>query len=50
MRPSKQYGVESKLSWTDGVANLPATRTEDWMRDAGMGMIASRQHPDQESA
>jgi hypothetical protein len=50
MRPTKAYGVEGKLSWTDGVSALPAQRTEDWMREAGIATIVSRQHPDREHA
>jgi hypothetical protein len=48
VRPSMQYGVESKLSWTDGIAGLPQKRTEDWMREERVAAIASRQHPDRE--
>jgi len=50
MRPTRQYGIESKLSWTDAIAGLPAQRTEDWMRDAGVATILSRQYPDRGSA
>ena len=50
MRPTKQYGIEGKLSWTDSLATLPAQRTEEWMRQAGISAIVSRQHPDRESA
>ena len=50
MRPTKQYGIEGKLSWTDSISNLPTQRTEDWVRDAGIAPIVSRQHPDRESA
>jgi hypothetical protein len=50
MPPSKQYGIESKLSWTDAVASLPAQRTEEWMRAAKIDSVVSRQHPDRESA
>ena len=50
IRPTRQYGVESQLSWTDAIASLPAQRTEEWMRDAGIAAVVSRQHPDRESA
>jgi hypothetical protein len=50
MRPTRQYGIEGKLTWADGIAGLPAQRTEDWMRDAGIATIVSRQHPDREHA
>jgi hypothetical protein len=49
-RPTKQFGLEGKLSWTDGIPNLPGQRTEEWMRDAGIATIVSRQHPDHETA
>jgi hypothetical protein len=44
VRPDKQYGVESKLSWCDSVATLPAERTEDWL--PATTTIISHQHPD----
>jgi len=50
MRPTKAYGIEGKLSWTDAISGLPAQRTEDWMRDSGIAAIVSRQHPDREHA
>jgi hypothetical protein len=50
MRPSKQYGVESKVSWCDTIGALPAERTETWMRQAGVAGIASHQHPDEGKA
>jgi hypothetical protein len=46
VRPTKQYGIEGKLSWTDSLATLPAQRTEEWMRQVGISAIVSRQHPD----
>ena len=48
MQPTKQYGVESKLSWTDGIPGLPAQRTEDWMREIGSSPVVSRQYPEHE--
>ena len=46
--PARQFGVESKLSWLDGVVALPAQTTSDWLKldDAGLG---NRQHPDNET-
>ena len=49
MRPTRQYGIESKLTWTDGLASLPAHRTEEWMKTAGVTGVVSHQHPDGES-
>jgi hypothetical protein len=48
MRPTVQYGVESKLSWTDGIPGLPGNRTEDWMQKERVAPVVSRQHPDRE--
>jgi hypothetical protein len=41
--PQDQFGVESKLAWTDHVRDLPATPTEQWMRDNKIASIESRQ-------
>jgi hypothetical protein len=30
MPPTKQYGIESKVSWLDGIHDLPAQRTDEW--------------------
>jgi hypothetical protein len=50
MRPTRQYGIEGKLSWTEEALRLPAVRTEDWLKDAGIPTIISQQHPDREGA
>ena len=42
--PSKQFGIESKVSWVDGIHGLPAETTDSWFKDAGS--LVSRQHPD----
>ena len=39
MPPSRQYGVESKVSWFDGIHALPAERTEDWLKDKAAEMV-----------
>ena len=41
--PTMQHGIEGKLPWTDGIASLPAERTQDWMAKAGIAAIHSRQ-------
>ena len=48
LAPARQYGLESKLPWLDGVVALPAQRTSDWLKldDAALG---NRQHPDSEN-
>jgi hypothetical protein len=49
MRPSKQYGIEGKVSWVDTIGALPAHRTEDWMKAEDGGEIVNYQHPDHPS-
>jgi len=45
-RPLEQFGIESELSWTNGLAALPAKRTEDWMREYGIAHINNHQYSD----
>jgi hypothetical protein len=44
--PTQQLGVESALPWFSGLAALPRSRTEDWMKTVGLTEAGSRQHPD----
>jgi hypothetical protein len=44
--PTRQHGIESKLPWVDGIAALPAERTQDWMAKAGVTAIRSHQRND----
>ena len=44
--PTAQLGVESALPWFAGLAALPASRTEDWLKTIGATEAGSRQHPD----
>jgi len=39
MPPTKQYGVESKVSWLDGVAALPGQRIDEWLKDKGAHLV-----------
>ena len=39
MPPTKQYGIESKVSWFDAVHALPAQRTEEWLKDKAAEMV-----------
>ncbi len=43
MPPSKQFGIESKVSWVDGIHGLPAESTDDWLKDGGS--LVSNQYP-----
>jgi hypothetical protein len=44
--PTEQLGVESALPWFAGLAALPASRTEDWLKKNDFAEAGSRQHPD----
>ena len=44
--PTEQFGVESVLPWFAGLAALPASRTEDWMKTLKIADAGSRQHRD----
>lgn len=46
IRPTKQYGVESKVSWFDDIAALPAQKTDEWMDAEVQARIVNCQHPD----
>ena len=39
MPPTKQYGTESKVSWLDGIAHLPAERIDDWLKDKAAHLV-----------
>jgi hypothetical protein len=42
--PAEQFGIESRLSWSPGLAGLPSKRTEDWMRENAIDRIERRQY------
>ena len=44
MPPTKQYGIEGKVSWFDGIHALPGETTDSWLKDPGS--VVSNQHPD----
>lgn len=44
--PSEQIGVESALPWFAGLAALPTSRTENWLKAIKAAEAGSRQHPD----
>lgn len=44
--PAEQLGVESALPWFAGLAALPASRTEDWLKSIDVAEAGSHQHPD----
>jgi hypothetical protein len=46
LAPTEQLGVESALPWFAGLATLPASRTDDWLKTIGVTEAGSRQHPD----
>jgi hypothetical protein len=43
-RPTLQFGIEGKLSWTGGLDQLPVKRTEDWMRENRIAHMYSGQY------
>lgn len=44
--PTRQYGIESRLGWVVGVANLPSQTTLQNYGPEKLGSIVSHQHPD----
>jgi hypothetical protein len=46
--PTEQLGVESALPWFAGLAALPASRSEDWLKTINVAEAGSRQHPDRD--
>ena len=44
--PTEQLGVESALPWFAGLAALPASRTENWLKAINVAEAGSHQHPD----
>lgn len=47
--PLRQSGVESKLVWTDHMANLPPQETTDYRTPVDMEKLRSLQHPDHDT-
>jgi hypothetical protein len=45
MPPTRQYGVESKVAWLDGLHQLPAMTSDAWLKEKA-GLLVSNQHPD----
>ena len=50
VRPMRQLGLESALSWIGDLDALPRLRTEDWMRENNIARIDSRQYAAHEGA
>ncbi len=46
MPPTRQFGVESKVSWVDGIHALPAETSDSWLKDKA-GRLVSNQHADE---
>jgi hypothetical protein len=46
VRPNKQYGIESKVSWLDTIFDLPSQRTDEWMSAEDTARLHNRQHAD----
>jgi hypothetical protein len=43
--PTRQYGVESKVSWVEGIHALPAQTSLAWLKHKA-GRLVSNQHAD----
>ena len=43
--PTRQYGIEGKVSWVDGIHALPAQTSLSWLKHKA-GQLVSNQHPD----
>ncbi len=39
MPPTKQYGVESKVAWLEGIHALPGQRSEEWLGDKAPHLV-----------
>jgi hypothetical protein len=42
IRPGRQFGIESKVSWFDDIAGLPAKRTEEWLHDKASSLVSNQ--------
>jgi len=45
MPPTRQFGIEGKVSWVDAVHALPGATSESWLKDKA-GRLVSNQHGD----
>lgn len=48
VKPARQYGMESRVSWLAELADLPGTRTEEDMPQPIQDKLRSHQYPDHE--
>jgi len=39
MPPTKQYGVEGKVSWVEGIHALPGQTSDEWLKDKAGKMV-----------
>ena len=39
MPPTKQYGMEGKVSWVEGIHALPGETTDDWLKDRAAQLV-----------
>ena len=49
VQPTKQYGMESKVSWFDAIHSLPGQRTDEWLAAEKRARLVNNQHPDGEA-
>jgi len=43
--PTRQYGIEGKVSWVEGLHALPAETSDAWLKEKA-GQLVGNQHPD----
>lgn len=48
-KPTRQYGIESRVPWFAELADLPGTRTEDDPPPGGLATLESYQHSDRDA-
>jgi hypothetical protein len=39
MPPSKQYGMEGKVAWVDGIHALPGQTSDEWLKDKAAHLV-----------
>ena len=39
MPPTKQYGMEGKVSWVDGIRALPGQTSDEWLKDKAAHLV-----------
>ena len=40
--PTRQFGIESKVSWVDGIHSLRSSTADDWVRKQGVALVSNQ--------